>query len=230
MFTAAEFRLIRERCPKKLDGLLEKLNIPKPDWEAGNEFRNYEALDEKIVNRLCRLMKSDSIINGYVKLLELGGIAVDYSETDNQLLNQIISHMNEINAGLGQHIRDSYRRKAAPLPPPVKAKDYGDVKIEFFRLTQGSFLSNNRKKLPVSPSIEETIKKMICDQLSSNFPYLVIDDIQISLEMHEGAYNTRPIQTPVYTPTPEPPTFDYRQLSEAIESLKLADDIVKTIG
>ena len=222
MFTAAEFRLIRERCPEKLDGLLDKLNIRKPDWNAGDEFRNYEALDSEIVARLCRLMKSDSIINGYVKLLELGGVAVDYSETDNQLL------VKEINVGLGQHIRSTYARKAAPTPPPVK--DYGDVGIAFVRSMQGSLLSSNRKKLAVPPSIDESIKKMICDQLSSAFPYLVIDDIQIVLKMHEGAYKTRPNQTPVYAPQSERSPFDYRELSEAIESLKLADDIVKAIG
>ena len=105
MFTAAEYRRIRERSLAELRALLSALEISEPDWEAGNEFRTYEALDEEIVKRLCRLMKSDNVINGYVKLLGLGGISVDYSETDNELLDMIVRNRDAIARGAVQVIR-----------------------------------------------------------------------------------------------------------------------------
>ena len=102
MFTDAEYRRIRERSLADLKKLLSTLELAEPNWDAGDEFRTYEALDDQIVARLCRLMKSDTIINGYVKLLGLGGINVDYSETDNELLDKIIRNRNAIERGATQ--------------------------------------------------------------------------------------------------------------------------------
>ena len=81
MFTAAEYRLIREDCPKKLDSLLENLKIEKPTWNEGEEFEIYAKLDDEIISKLCEKMDSESIIDGYTKLMKLGDLHFDYSET-----------------------------------------------------------------------------------------------------------------------------------------------------
>ena len=230
MFTAAEFRLIRERCPEKLDELLERLNIEKPDWDHADEFEIYTALDDQIVQALCDKMKSDTIINGYVKLLGLGGIDVDYSETDNQLLNQIVLNMTEISNGLGQRIRSSYAAmKAAadpPAPPAPPKNDYSDVRIKFIR-PHSRFKVLMQTKVPAE--LEAKIKEMICDYLLSVEPYNIITDIEVLLKTRNGTYAHEKQLPPPPPPKVEPPPFDYQELGDAIASLKLANDIVKEL-
>lgn len=96
MFTAAEFRIIREDCPEKLDSLLENLGIKKPVWNKDDEFKIYADLDDEIINKLCERMNSDSIIDGYTKLMILGDLHFDYSETDNELLATILKEQGKI--------------------------------------------------------------------------------------------------------------------------------------
>ena len=95
MFVAVEFQNMRSRCLPELEKLLENLSIPIPDW-SGDEYRIYQELDEELMKKICALMKSSSVIEGYTKLLKLGGVAYDYSETDNELLNKIVSNGDKI--------------------------------------------------------------------------------------------------------------------------------------
>lgn len=98
MFTAATFQLIRKNCQTEFEALLKKLSI-KVDW-VGDEFRVYDKLDEELTKKICGLMKSPTIIDGYMSLLELGGIAYNYSETDNELLRKVIANGDKILRGL----------------------------------------------------------------------------------------------------------------------------------
>ena len=99
MFVAVEFQNMRSRCPSELETLLKKLSVPKPDW-SGDEYRTYEQLDNDITRKICAAMKSSSVIEGYTNLLKLGGVSYDYSETDNELLDKIISNGDKILRGL----------------------------------------------------------------------------------------------------------------------------------
>ena len=124
MFTAATFQLIRNNCQTEFDTLLKKLSI-KVDWE-GDEFRVYDRLDEELTKKICGLMKSSTIIDGYMSLLDLGGVAYDYSETDNELLRKIIANGNKILRGLENLPKfvevevepSSEPQPIMPLPPP----------------------------------------------------------------------------------------------------------------
>lgn len=99
MFTATEFRVMREKCPTDLSALLGKLNIPVPNWENGDEFRISSDLDDAITGKLSQMMKSDSVIDGYMELLTLGKVAFDYSETDTALLDKAVNHRDVIVRG-----------------------------------------------------------------------------------------------------------------------------------
>ncbi|MBR4903861.1 MAG: DUF308 domain-containing protein [Selenomonadaceae bacterium] len=99
MFVAVEFQNMRSRCPSELETLLKKLSISKPDW-SGDEYRIYEQLDNDITKKICAAMKSSSVIEGYTNILKLGGIAYDYSETDNELLRKIVANGDKILRGL----------------------------------------------------------------------------------------------------------------------------------
>ena len=105
MFFAAEMKLIREICLNEYESLLNLLGIPKPNW-IGDEYRIYEQLDAQLTNRICSLMKSESIIDGYIKLLKLGGISFDYSEVDLELLRKILANQTQILNGL-EHSKET---------------------------------------------------------------------------------------------------------------------------
>ena len=92
MFTAGEMQLIRKNCPKDFESLLRSLSISNPDFASGDEYRIYEKLDNELEKKIGRLMKSPSAVEGYTKLLNLGGVAYNYSELDNELLAKVVAN------------------------------------------------------------------------------------------------------------------------------------------
>lgn len=125
MFTAATFQLIRKQ--PEFDTLLKKLSI-KVDW-AGDEFRVYDRLDAELTKKICGLMKSPTIIDGYMSLLDLGGVAYDYSETDNELLRKIIANGYKILRRLENlpkfvevEVESSYEPQPITPPRPSQTK------------------------------------------------------------------------------------------------------------
>jgi len=119
MFVPVEFQNMRSRCPSELKKLLEKLSIPIPDWN-GDEYRIYEKLDTELERKICALMKSSSIIEGYTKLLKLGGIGYDFSELDSELLRKIIANGDKILRGLENLPKFvEVEVESAPEPQPI---------------------------------------------------------------------------------------------------------------
>ena len=120
MFTATEFRLIREKCLPDLQNLLAMLNIPEPNWDSGNEFKIYEKLDDEIVKRVCQFMKSESIIDGYTKLMTLGGLKFKYSETDNELLAKILQNKEKVMRGATQAVHSAQETITESQPQKIQ--------------------------------------------------------------------------------------------------------------
>ena len=96
MFTANEFRSIREKCPELLETLLNELNVKLPNFEKVDEFEIYKNLDEEISNRLCEFLKSNDVISGYINLLEIGKVSFDFSQSEKTLLRKIIDAETDI--------------------------------------------------------------------------------------------------------------------------------------
>ena len=104
MFTAAEFRLIKSKQKKDLENLLIKLDLHEMSikWSniandnSKNEFQFYAELDNKIIENICDNLKSESVIDGYIKLLKIGNITFNYGETDNEILNKIVVNKQKI--------------------------------------------------------------------------------------------------------------------------------------
>ena len=119
MFTAAEYRLIRENCLADLKKLLAMLHISEPNWNDGDEFRIYEKVDDEIVNRVCRLMKSESVIDGYTKLMKLGNLHFDYSETDNELLAAIVKNRTSVISGATQAVQSTQEKTVETKPQKI---------------------------------------------------------------------------------------------------------------
>ncbi len=95
MFTASAFNLIKRNCPEDLDKLLRLLDI-KIDWKHGDEFEIAKKLDDELDKKICALLKSDSDLAGYAKLLDMGGIEFSISETRKERLAKIIANRDRI--------------------------------------------------------------------------------------------------------------------------------------
>ena len=237
MFTAAEYRLIREDCPKKLDSLLENLKIEKPTWNEGEEFEIYAKLDDEIISKLCEKMDSESIIDGYTKLMKLGNLHFDYSETDNELLATILNKREKIQECLQEKI-DAYKKISA-LPPEVEPRefDYSKVKIEFSRadfeigipMPEKKLTLKERKILSFPQDLATQIKNLICDYLREKEPHNVIEAIEVSVKTKNGIYSVKSSSRPKNIARPESPPFTPDKLSDVVKSLNLVEDIIKSI-
>lgn len=115
MFTTATLQLMKKHCQTEFDSLLKKLSI-KVDW-SGDEFRVYDRLDADLTKKICGLMKSPTILDGYMSLLDLGGVAYDYSETDNKLLRKIVANGDKILRGL-ENLPKFVEVEVEPSPKP----------------------------------------------------------------------------------------------------------------
>ena len=116
MFTAAEFRLVKSNCLSKMENLLKNLAIAVPDWNSGDEFQIYDKLDNEITNKVCQLMKSSSIIDGYTMLLKVGGLSYGYDETDNELLEKIVKNREKIIQGIEKNAEQLSQFSSTPQP------------------------------------------------------------------------------------------------------------------
>lgn len=119
MFTATTFQIIRKRCLPEFESLLDRLAI-SVDW-SGDEFRTYDKLDVELTEKICGLMKSPTIIDGYMNLLDLGGVAYNYSELDNELLGKVVDNkekiLDAVRAIINKHNSwEEKRNKIATVP------------------------------------------------------------------------------------------------------------------
>ena len=117
MFTADEFQLIRSHCLPDLEKFLKQISVPIPNWNSGDEFRIYDKVGDEITNKMCRLLKSNSVVEGYTKLLKLGNISYDFSEIDSELLNKVVTNKNKILQSLENFSVPEPIERPAPPPP-----------------------------------------------------------------------------------------------------------------
>ncbi len=96
MFTAPEFSMIRNHCPKDLNLLLENLSIPIPNFDSEPEFKIYEHLDKAIKRGVCKEMKSITPVTGYIKMLKMAGVAGDENADDEALITAILENEAKI--------------------------------------------------------------------------------------------------------------------------------------
>ena len=99
MFTVSAFKLMRRNCKEDLDKLLDLLRINKPNWDRDDEFKISKDLDNEIDKKLCASLKSDSDIDGYAKLLEIGNVKFSFSETRKELIEKILANRDKILQG-----------------------------------------------------------------------------------------------------------------------------------
>ena len=90
MFTLSEIEIIMQKHKEKMITLLRYLGFKgvNQNWQ--------EEIDSFLTDKICSLMKSDSVFEGYSFLLRAADIPQSYSETENEKLAKIIAHRQEI--------------------------------------------------------------------------------------------------------------------------------------
>ena len=124
MFTSTELRLIKNNSLSSLENLLKTLSITIPDWNGSDEVQIYDKLDNDITNRVCSLLKSSSIIDGYTMLLKIGELSYGYDETDNELLEKIVRNKEKIIQGVEKNSSQVLQAASTPVPltlPPQRS-------------------------------------------------------------------------------------------------------------
>lgn len=93
-FIPLEFKRMKERCPDERDELLRQLNIPIFDFAHFND-NDYASLNKKIYQKICEMMDSQSDIEGYEKLLKLGGMERN-NDTRRDCIARIVANREKI--------------------------------------------------------------------------------------------------------------------------------------
>lgn len=96
MFTPSDFKIMERKCPNERDKLLKLLGIKDALPFAENDFKAYEKLDIKIEKTLAAKLNSSSVVEGYAKIFDTGGIAFSLSETSTELLAKILANSDKI--------------------------------------------------------------------------------------------------------------------------------------
>ena len=141
MFTSTELRNLKSKYKEDLVELLNKLDLTDLsaalsnviEEDGKNDFQSYDDyydLDNKITSKVCDNLKSDSIIDGYTKLLKIGKVNFNYDETDNELLNKIIENKQRIIDGNNEIIEQTKCQAVMPQPQVEQKSVDKSEKIE----------------------------------------------------------------------------------------------------
>ena len=100
MFTTEEFQRMIKICPSDFEELLKNLQIASPNFDQEDEHKIYKVLDESIEKNICELLNSNSLLNGYEKLLSRGGISFVSNDTRNEMIKKIVNGREKILKGV----------------------------------------------------------------------------------------------------------------------------------
>ena len=185
MFKAPDFKLIRRDCPEELEKLLQLLKIPMPNFNSGDEFKIYSELDKAIDEKFCERLNCKSDLDGYAKLLDLGGIKFGLSETRNNMLKKVLANRDKIlgrttNRAKNFKLTCNYTEAAFDL----KNKSLADNVSSLVERLVGTLKSKKISRLlplgkeePLNQVAEYEIKKV----LANYFDLSTCDEIVISI-------------------------------------------------
>lgn len=232
MFTAKEIQLLRKRSPNKWAALLNTLSINDLDWTGRDEIRLASDLDDIITSNLSRLMKSESVIGGYIDLLNLGNVPFDYSETDNELLRKIIDKREVIQEGV---LHPPLGQAKPSDNTVVKMKDdFSHVRCALWGKKHGASLRKFQISMESSitrPALAEKIKSVICEywQEHEETDIKSIDIVLNLIARQED--NTSKESQPLNRTEVEKtfPSFTPDEIEEVLKTLEIVNDAIRAI-
>lgn len=180
MFTAADFKLIQRICPTDLLQLLNLLGIDrqKMNFSGDDEFEKYADLDDAIDKKISAMLKSNSVLEGYTKLLDAGRIEFKLSETRIELLKKILANRKKI---------------LSPTSNNTLQKDFeitfNIVKPNFFQATPFAL----KDEFIVKKSTESRIKKILKED--ENLKGFDIEKVDVSITINSGVEKPKPAES-----------------------------------
>ena len=143
MFTLPAFNLMHEICPRERDELLRKLNIAWSNFTHISDD-DYKILDKEINKKICTMMDSRSDIEGYEKLLKLGGLERN-NDTRRDCIARIVANQKKILKGVTNQTEDKISNEAdsSSYLPSI-------VGIIFLAGGIGYTLISNEPKFPIT--------------------------------------------------------------------------------
>ena len=180
MFTAADFKLIQRICPTDLLQLLNLLGIDrqKMNFTGDDEFEKYADLDEEIDAKISAKLNSNSVLEGYTKLLDAGRVDFKLSETRIELLKKILANREKIQS---PKFGGNTSRKDFELT-------FNIVKPNFFQAT----LFALKDEFIVKKSTESRIKKILKED--ENLKGIDIDKVDVSIISNSGEAKFKPAE------------------------------------
>ena len=166
MFTSSEIKNIMSESLNDMRNLLKDLGF------VADSQCSYSDIDTFITREVCRLMKSESIPEGYSFLLRAGGIPVDFSETPNERLAKVVDNRHIIEPAIIMrgNISSSpqYENRFSVSPRVLREisdikndmKALGDIAEEARYLDEGKILQIRKDFRDKFLSIEERIASL----------------------------------------------------------------------
>lgn len=155
MFTASDFKIMARKCPDARDKLLKLLGIRVALPFAEDDFKSYEDLDITIEKKIATKLNSDSVVDGYAKLLDTGGVAFSLSETNTEMLSKILANRDKILQGAAAQARNTNSTSDSDLSFWARI-------VRFFKSLFGS-----EETAPTQPS-----DKLSREEIKNVFPIL----------------------------------------------------------
>ena len=178
-FIPLEFNRMKERCPEERDELLRQLNIPISDFDHFNDD-DYTFLNKKIYQKICEMMDSQSDIEGYEKLLKLGGMERN-NDTRRDCIARIVANRekilqsnsptSEVNLSCNFASRETFKTSTNlinVLRNFIEKLFSGNSRPE--RVT----LIARKKEIKLNESVAQKIKNIITQELGNDIGEIVI--------------------------------------------------------
>ena len=183
MFKTPDFKLIRRNCPEELNKLLELLEINPENFDGGDEFKIYSELDKAIDEKFCERLNCKSDLDGYAKLLDLGGIKFDSGETRNDMLKKVLANRDKIlgrttNRSKNFKLTCNYTEGTFDLKNKSLADNLREAFKKFTDAVKGiSRLIPIKKEEPLNQRDEREIKEVLAKHFDLSNCYEIVISI-----------------------------------------------------
>ena len=213
MFTPSDFKLIQRICPTDLLQLLNLLGIDsqKMNFEGDDEFEKYSDLDKEIDEKICAKLKSNSVLEGYAKLLDAGKIEFSLRETRIELLKKILANREKIQSPNMSQKDFKVTFATVEERQTFKFTDLNEI-LSYIKslkeISEKITLTARKKELSVSKATELKIKKILKEE--PNLRGIDIDEINVSIICKSNAEKPQ---------TSAPPTKDIFTTLEQVNKI-----------
>lgn len=175
MFTPSDFKIMERKCPEERDELLKLLGITVALPFDEDDRKAYEELDIAIESKLAAKLKSNSVIEGYAKILDASGIPFSLSETSTEILGKILASRRKIpgQSSAYDNIKLTCNRAASEYD--LKDKSFLDSLKTLVEKVSSLFKGDDIKRLlplkeeiPLSYGDARMVKTILAPKLNLN--------------------------------------------------------------